>query len=93
MMQLNAKLNDPNVKKRIKSIMSESSAALTRIEDERVFLKDTVSDLSDEFDIPKKIIKKMIKAYHKQSFNEESEEQEQFLDIYQTVMLSNVTTG
>lgn len=92
-MQLNAKLNDPNVKKRIKSIMSESSAALTRIEDERVFLKDTVSDLSDEFDIPKKIIKKMIKAYHKQSFNEESEEQEQFLDIYQTVMLSNVTTG
>jgi len=55
---------------RIKGAMQEVSNSFTRMEGERSFIKEAINDLSDEVDIPKKILNKMSRVFHKQNMAE-----------------------
>jgi hypothetical protein len=50
--------------------MQEVSNSFTRMEGERSFIKEAINDLSDEVDIPKKILNKMSRVFHKQNMAE-----------------------
>jgi hypothetical protein len=78
-------IEDKTAKEKIKKALSEASICMTQIEAERDSIKEIIDDLSDEFDIPKKTVRKMIKVYHKQNFGEEVAETEEFQTLYEQV--------
>ena len=74
-------------RKKILDALTEISNSMTRISAERDFIKDAVADVSDKFQIQKKIVAKMARVYHKQSFNAESEENSEFESLYEEVVV------
>ena len=57
-------------RKKIRGAMEEISNSYTRVEAERDFVKDAINTLADEVDIPKNILRKMAKIYHKQNITD-----------------------
>lgn len=57
-------------RKKIRGAMEEISNSYTRVEAERDFVKDAINALADEVDIPKNILRKMAKIYHKQNITD-----------------------
>ena len=41
--------------------------------------------MSDQFQLPKKTLNKMAKVYHKQNFNQEVAEHEEFESLYEEI--------
>ena len=72
-------------KKKIKEALQEASNSLLRIDAERDMIKHIVDDLNDNYKIPRKTINKMIKVHHKQNFQEEVAEHEEFEVMYQNI--------
>lgn len=54
-------------KKRIRGAMEEISNSYTRVEAERDFVKDAINSLSEDVGIPKNILRKMARIFHKQN--------------------------
>lgn len=54
-------------RKKIRGCMEEISNSYTRVEAERDFVKEAINALADEVDIPKNILRKMARIYHKQN--------------------------
>lgn len=76
-------------RKKIKDAMQEASNSFMRIDAERDLIKNIITDLNDAYKIPKKTISKMIKVYHKNNFQEEIAEADEFETLYQTVTQNN----
>tara|TARA_Y100000389_G_C17277283_1_gene421084 strand:- start:26 stop:280 length:255 start_codon:yes stop_codon:yes gene_type:complete len=57
-------------RKRIRGAMEEISNSYTRTEAERDFVKDAINELSEEVDIPKNILRKMARIFHKQNITD-----------------------
>lgn len=56
--------------KAIKAAIVEMSGAMTRIEGERSFIKEASADISEKFEVEKKLIGKLLRAYHKSNKEE-----------------------
>lgn len=80
-------------RKKIKDAMQEASNSYIRIDAERDLVKNIIADLNDAYKIPKKTISKMIKVYHKNSFQEELAEASEFEILYETVTGVKQTTA
>ena len=72
-------------KKKLQGAISEISNSLTRTEAERDLIREIVKTQSDELAIPKKIISKIAKTYHKQNLTQEIEDHEDFVELYEKV--------
>jgi Zn-dependent M32 family carboxypeptidase len=86
-------ISNPNDRVRIKKLLSEISNSMTRIEAERDLIKETIKEMHDEFKIPKRVLNRMAKVYHKQNFMREKEEHMEFEDLYTTVVELNTPQG
>ena len=64
-------ISSPVDRKKIRDALEEASACMLRISAERDLIKEIAKEVSENFEIPKKQVNKMIRVYHKQSFNEE----------------------
>jgi hypothetical protein len=73
----------------LRSGVKEISVHLSRIDGEKEQVKDIVNNLFDELKIPKKIINRIAKVYHKNSFSEVVVEDNEFQSIYSTVVDSD----
>ena len=71
---------------KIKNCMEELSNSFSRAEAERDFVRDAISNLSEEVDIPKKVLGKMAKIYHKQNMAEVVGEFADISELYDIVM-------
>ena len=72
----------------LKNGLRELSDVFTMQESQREVVKDIMGNLYEELKIPKKIIRKMAKTYHKQNFSEVVAEQEEF-ELLFTGILGN----
>ena len=72
-------------KKKLTGAMNEMSASMLRGEAEKDLQKNIINDLFDEFKIPKKVLAKMARVYHKQNFQEEKATHEEFEQLYHTI--------
>lgn len=79
-------ITNPTDKKKIKDALFEISNSLTRMEAERELIKEIIQDLSEEYDLPKKHINKIARAYHKQNFNQQVTDSEEFQELYSSLM-------
>lgn len=78
-------ISNPADRKAINQALQEISDSLTRIEGERDFIKEAIADTCEKFELDKKIFRKMVKVFHKSTFNEEVAEHEQFEVLYETI--------
>lgn len=77
--------SSPADRKAILDCMKEISGSMTRIDGERDFIREAIKNICEEQNLSKKTFRKMVKAYHKQNFNTEVEEHEEFEVMYQTI--------
>lgn len=73
---------DENQLKSIRDALSEISNEMSVIDSHKDAIKDVIDVLYDNFKIPKKVLRRMAKTYHKQSFQEEVTEDNEFEALY-----------
>jgi hypothetical protein len=78
-------ISSPEDKKKLKGAIQEISNSMTRMEAERDLIKEIIKEQSDQFQIPKKILAKIAKTYHKQNLTQEVEEHEDFVEMYDEI--------
>ena len=59
---------------------------MTRMEAERDLVRETIKDMSKQFNLPVKTLNRMAKVYHKQNYNQEVAEHEEFEELYETIV-------
>jgi hypothetical protein len=79
-------ITNPADKEKLLKILKECSESKTRIEAERDLIKESVSVISEELQLPKKLLNRMVKVYHKQNFDEEVAVHDQFETLYQNIV-------
>lgn len=77
--------SNPAELKTIQNAIKEANDCLIRVAAEREAVKDIVDDLAEKYELPKKFINKMIRIYHKSSFDQEASETEDFMELYTAV--------
>jgi hypothetical protein len=78
-------LSQPDREKLFK-IIRECSDSLTRIDGEQDFIRESITETSKQMQLPKKLVAKLVKVYHKQNFDEEVAVHEQFETLYESVI-------
>lgn len=79
-------VTNPADKKKIKDALFEISNCMTRVDAEKELIKDIINDLADNFELPKKTVRKIAKAYHKQNFTQEVADSEEFQELYESIL-------
>jgi hypothetical protein len=79
-------LSNESDKQKLFKVVKECSDSLTRIEGENDFIKESISEISKQLQLPKKLVSRLVKVYHKQNYDEEIAVHEQFETLYETVV-------
>ena len=79
-------ISSPVDRAKIEKMLGEISNSHTRVAAERDLIKETISEMSQEFNLPKKTLNKMAKTYYKQNFHVEQADHEEFEDLYTTIV-------
>lgn len=81
----------PEQKTDLQKAIREISNSMIRTEAERDLIKEIVKEQSDQLQIPKKIINKIAKTFHKQSLHQEVADHEDFVELYEKVTSANTS--
>ena len=73
-------------KKKLLDCLRECSGSMTRMEGEKDYIKESISAIAKDLQLPKKLVAKMVKVYHKQNYDEEVATHEQFETLYETIV-------
>ncbi len=79
-------LSNPADREILLKVVKDCSDALTRADAEKDFVRESVTEVCNKLQLPKKIVARMVKIYHKGNFDEEVASQDQFQQLYETVI-------
>jgi hypothetical protein len=79
-------LSNPKDRQQLLDVLSECSNSLARMESEKDLIKESVKKVCDDLQLPKRLVNKLVKVYHKQNYSEEVATHEQFQILYETVV-------
>lgn len=79
-------ITNPKDQEKIRKMMTEISNSYTRISAERDLIKETIEALSEDFEIDKKILRKMAQIFHKQNYTQVENEQEELSLLYEAIV-------
>jgi hypothetical protein len=79
-------ISNPADKEKLLKVLRECSGAMTRMEGERDYIKESVTEICNQLQLPKKLVSRMVKVYHKQNYDEEVATHEQFEQLYETIV-------
>jgi hypothetical protein len=79
-------LSNPADRDKLLNVVRECSGSMTRMEGEKDFVRESINNISKELDLPKRLVQRMVKVYHKQNYDEEVAVHEQFETLYQSVV-------
>lgn len=79
-------ITNPADKIKIKKMLAEISNSMTRMEAERDLIRETIKEMSDQFQLPKRTLARMAKVYHKQNFSQEVADHEEFELLYENIL-------
>lgn len=68
--------------KSIHNCLNEISIEMSKIEQHKEAIKDVIGAMYDAHKIPKKVLNRLAKTHHKQSFQEEVTEDNEFEALY-----------
>ena len=72
---------------KIKNAIVEISNSMTRSDAEKELVREIIKKINEEEGIDRRLLRKMARVYHKQSFNAEAEQNEEFESIYEEVVM------
>jgi hypothetical protein len=78
-------LSEPDKEKLFK-VIRECSDSMARIDGEQDFIRESIAETAKNMQLPKKLVSRLVKVYHKQNFDEEVAVHEQFENLYETVI-------
>lgn len=78
-------ISNPADRKKIRDALDEISNSMTRIAAERDLIKEIIADVSEQHELPKKVVSKMARTYYKQTFNQEQQDFDQFATLFEEV--------
>jgi hypothetical protein len=84
--------SSPADRLKIRSAMKEISNTYARIEGERSYIKEAIDKLSEDFELPKKYLRKVASAYHKQNIAETTEVADDVETLYDAVFAETATS-
>jgi len=73
-------------KKKLLDCLRECSGSMTRMEGEKDYIRESIAAISKDLQLPKKLVAKLVKVYHKQNYDEEVATHEQFETLYETIV-------
>jgi hypothetical protein len=73
-------------KEKLMRVLRTCSESLVRISAERDLIRDEVKAICDQLQLPKRVVNRLVKTFHKQNFDEEVSVNEQFQTLYETVV-------
>ena len=79
-------ISNPEDRKKLLDVLRECSSSMTRMEGEKDYIKESVNDICKKLDLPKRLVSRMVKVYHKQNYDEEVAVHEQFETLYETIV-------
>ena len=79
-------ISNPEDRKKLLDVLRECSASMTRMEGEKDYIKESVNDICKKLDLPKRLVSRMVKVYHKQNYDEEVAVHEQFETLDETIV-------
>jgi len=74
----------------LKNKFNEISKCLTRISSERDLIKEILSDIKQEFNMPPKIARNIAKIHHKRNFSEVVSDNSEVAETYEELFLSQL---
>lgn len=78
--------SNPVDRENLFKVIKECSGSLARIDGEKSYIKESIGDICKKLDLPKRLVNRMLKVYHKQNFDEEIAVQDQFQSLYESVV-------
>jgi hypothetical protein len=73
-------------RKKLLDAIRECSNSMTRIEAEKDLIKEAVKVVCEDLKLPKRLVNRLVKVYHKQNYDEEVATHEQFEQLYETIV-------
>lgn len=71
---------------KLKKVLDDVSNMMTMMESERTAINEAIGEASKNFNIDKKVLRKIARTYHKQNFNDEVANNETFVEVYEQLM-------
>lgn len=78
--------SNPQDRENILKLFQELSDSMTRIAGEKEYIKEAINIASENYSIPKKILRKAANTFHKESFEKEAKEAEDFQSFYEQIV-------
>jgi hypothetical protein len=79
-------ISNPADREKLLNVLRECSASMTRMEGEKDYIKESVTEICKQLQLPKRLVNRMVKVYHKQNYDEEVAVHEQFETLYETIV-------
>lgn len=79
-------ISNPEDRKKIRGAMQEISDSMTRIDAEKSLIKEIIKDICDNHELSKRQFAKMAKLYHKQTFLQEVQANEELELLYENIV-------
>jgi len=79
-------LSNPKDREDLLKVVKECSDSLTRIKAEKDFMKEAIKDVCEKLELPKRLVNRLVKVYHKQNYDDEVATQDEFETLYETVV-------
>jgi hypothetical protein len=79
-------LSNPADQAKLLNVLRECSGSMTRMEGEKDFIKEAVTNVCKDLQLPKRLVNRLVKVYHRQNFDEEVAVHEQFESLYETIV-------
>ena len=73
-------------RKKLVDAIRECSNSMTRIAAEKDLIKEAVKVVCEDLKLPKRLVNRLVKVYHKQNYDEEVATHEQFEQLYETIV-------
>lgn len=73
-------------RKKIRDSLQEISNSMTRIAAEQDFIKEEINAISEQYEIPKKLVAKLAKIYFKQNFSVEAQAFDELETLYEEIV-------
>jgi hypothetical protein len=80
------KLSNPADKDKLLKVLKTCSDSLARMDAEKDLIREEVKEICQQLELPKRLVNRMVKVYHKQNYDEEVAVHEQFETLYETVV-------
>lgn len=79
-------ISNPADREKLLKVIRECSDSMTRAQGEKDYIREAITDISKQLQLPKKLVSKMVKVYYKQNYDEEVAVHDQFETLYETVV-------